>query len=232
MPKRDPGFVTQAEYGRHRGVSRKTVTDWKQKGLLVLDAHGRVDIAMTDAALDERPATYRGGVTSARKGNSPASDRAAVPERRGKSRSPVPAQRDPVPEDLADDEFEDAQVDLSEFGIELAGGWSLAEASRVKEIYLALKRRQDFLVAEKLLAPIEDIAQQVEAEYAIVRERLLGIPGKLGASLVGLDQAAIESALEEEISEALRELHEPGVDRSAGDGGEARRPSADSEAGA
>ncbi len=231
MPKRDPGFVTQAEYGRHRGVSRKTVTDWKQKGLLVLDAHGRVDIAMTDAALDERPATNRGGVTSARKGNSSASDRAAAPERRGKSRAPVPAQRDPVPEDLADDEFEDASVDLSEFGIELAGGWSLAEASRVKEIYLALKRRQDFLVAEKLLAPIEDIAQQVEAEYAIVRERLLGIPGKLGASLVGLDQAAIESALEEEISEALRELHEPGVDRSAGDGGAARHPTADSEAG-
>jgi len=232
MPKRDPGFVTQAEYGRHRGVSRKTVTGWKQRGLLVLDAYGRVDIAMTDAALDERPATYRGGVTSARKGNSPAADRAAVPERRGKSRAQVPAQRDPAPEDLADDEFEDAPVDLSEFGIEFAGGWSLAEASRVKEIYLALKRRQDFLIAECKLAPIEDIAQQVEAEYAIVRERLLGIPGKLGASLVGLDQAAIESALEEEISEALRELHEPGVDRSAGDGGEARHPSPGREAGA
>ncbi len=232
MPKRDPGFVSQAEYGRHRGVSRKTVTGWKQKGLLILDGHGRVDIAMTDAALDERPPTYRGGVTSARKGNSSASRRGKVPEEPAGGRRQVPAQRDPVPEDLADDEFDGAPVDLSEFGIEIAGGWSLAEASRVKEIYLALKRRQDFLLGEKLLAPIEDIAQQVEAEYAIVRERLLGIPGKLGASLVGLDQAAIEIALEEEISEALRELHEPGVDRSAGDGGEARRPSTDSEAGA
>lgn len=212
MPKRDSGFVSQAEYGRHRGVSRKTVTDWKQKGLLVLDAHGRVDLAMTDAALDERPATYRGGVTS--KGKNPKAG--------NKSRAKVPAPAPLYPPDeeqLADDEFDDAPVDLSEFGVQLAGGWSLAEASRVKEIYLALKRRQDFLEREGKLAPVEDIAQAVEREYGIVRERLLGLPGKLAAALVGLDQAAIEQKLEDEITEILQELHDPGDGGPRGDGG-------------
>ncbi|HWJ72580.1 MAG TPA: hypothetical protein VNX29_05365 [Kaistia sp.] len=206
MAKDVLGFVSQAEYGRHRGVSRKTVTDWKRKGMLVLDADGRIDVAMTDLALDERPATYRGGVTSGRKGNDLELPRGQVPEQRALRRPKVPVQRDPVPEDLADDEFDDVPVDLSEFGIELAGGWSLAEASRVKEIFLALKRRQDFLLSEKKLVPIEDVAVQVEAQYSVVRERLLSIPGKLADRLVGMDRAAIDAALKREIKEALSEL--------------------------
>ena len=200
------GFVSQAEYGRHRGVSRKTVTDWKQKGILVVDAKGRVDVAMTDVVLDQRPSAYRGGVTS-------------KPAKRRKGNSP-PAGYIPPPEFPDDEEaLGDEPIDLSEFGLEQAGDWTLAEATRVKEIYLALKRRQDFMTAEKKLVPIEDVVALVEADYSVVRERLLGIPGKIGSSLVGLDQAAIEAAVHEEISEALRELHEPGVDRPPGDGG-------------
>ncbi|WP_461659002.1 hypothetical protein [Methylorubrum aminovorans] len=56
-------FLSQAEFARRRGVSRKAVTTWKQKGLLVLDGAGRVDVERTEWNLDQRPTTYRGGVT-------------------------------------------------------------------------------------------------------------------------------------------------------------------------
>jgi hypothetical protein len=58
-----PKFLSQAEFARRRGVSRRAVTTWKQKGLLVLDGTGRVDVEATDWNFDQRPTTYRGGVT-------------------------------------------------------------------------------------------------------------------------------------------------------------------------
>ncbi|WP_367715145.1 hypothetical protein AB2N04_14680 [Nitratireductor sp. GISD-1A_MAKvit] len=60
-------FVSQARYAAYRGVSRKTVTTWKQKGLLVLDEAGRVDVAATDEVLP-KDAEWRKIVTQ---GNSP-----------------------------------------------------------------------------------------------------------------------------------------------------------------
>jgi len=67
-------FVTQAEFARHRKVSRKTATVWKQKGLLVLTAEGRVDVGATDERLrghgiGNNPVT--GNTVSAAEGNKP-----------------------------------------------------------------------------------------------------------------------------------------------------------------
>ncbi|BCP53794.1 hypothetical protein K32_24110 [Kaistia sp. 32K] len=214
-------FVSQAEYGRHRGVSRKTVTDWKQKGILVLDERGRVDVAKTDAALNERPAVYRGGVTSSRRkvpevtdSDAPSGARGNKPARRPRKPKRVTHPADQDDDDEAEDDggagpIDLDDVDLSDIDPDLSSTWSLADATRVKEIFLALKRRQDFLVAEGKLVEIEAVALFMEKDYAVVRERLLGIPGKLAASLVGLDRAEIESRLLEEISEALSELHDP-----------------------
>lgn len=56
------------------------------------------------------------------------------------------------------------------------------------------------------LVAIEEIGKQVEREYAVVRERLLGISGKLGADLTSAQVARIEA----EIRDALEELHDPG----------------------
>ena len=56
------------------------------------------------------------------------------------------------------------------------------------------------------LVAIEEVGKQVEREYAVVRERLLGIPGKLGADLTPKQVARIEA----EIRDALEELHDPG----------------------
>lgn len=56
------------------------------------------------------------------------------------------------------------------------------------------------------LVAIEEVGKQVEREYAVVRERLLGIAGKLGSDLTPAQVARIEA----EIRDALEELHDPG----------------------
>ena len=43
-----PLFMKQADYARYRGVSRKTVTVWKSKGLLALNQFGAIDVKATD----------------------------------------------------------------------------------------------------------------------------------------------------------------------------------------
>jgi len=63
-------------------------------------------------------------------------------------------------------------------------------------------------VARGELVSIEEVGRQLEAEYGVVRQRLLGIPGLLAAALVGLDAASIEKRLQEAIADVLTELHE------------------------
>jgi len=83
------------------------------------------------------------------------------------------------------------------------------EAQRVKEVYLALLRKQEFEIEQGELVTIEEVGREVEREYSMVRERLLTIPGKVSALLARCDRAVIESKLLDEITEALAELHEP-----------------------
>ena len=66
------------------------------------------------------------------------------------------------------------------------------------------------------LVVIEEVGRQVEGEYAVVRQLLLAIPGKLADLLEGMTREQREAAIAKEITEALNELHNPG-DR-AGDG--------------
>ena len=57
--------MTQAQFAKHRKVTPKSVTKWKQAGRLVLTADGLIDVAASEILLDERPERYRGGVTQA-----------------------------------------------------------------------------------------------------------------------------------------------------------------------
>jgi phage terminase Nu1 subunit (DNA packaging protein) len=47
-------MVFQGEFARMRGVSAKQVSDWKRAGYLVFDTDGGVDIAASNALLDQR----------------------------------------------------------------------------------------------------------------------------------------------------------------------------------
>lgn len=60
--------MSPAEYSRHRGVTRQTVTRWKHLGKLVMGG-GRVDVEATDRVLDARPPKFRGGTASRRIGD-------------------------------------------------------------------------------------------------------------------------------------------------------------------
>jgi hypothetical protein len=103
-----------------------------------------------------------------------------------------------------------------------AGGLDLS-AERAK---LAQEQTQAAAIKNALargeLVPVRLIAELVEGDYAVVRERLQTIPGKAADALVGLSREEIEDTLGDEINEALNELHDPaarpwrgGADRGA-----------------
>jgi hypothetical protein len=173
--------LSQAAFARYRRVTRKTVTIWKQKGFVVLDARGNVEVQRSDALLDARPECSRGGMTNRR-----------------------PA--------AACDFADSATITIDDVPPALiaeAADWSLAEASRKKEIALALLRQLEFDRECGSVVSIAAVAATVTAEYVLVRDRVLQIPGKLADELVGLDRRAIETRLRAEMYEALAELHNP-----------------------
>lgn len=168
-------FVTQAEFARQQDVSRKSVTVWKARGYIVLNEAGLVNVAASNALLAARPDRYRGGVTK----------RASESKGEESSSPPTPI-LDEVPEVIAS-----------------AEGWTLAEAQRIKETYLARLRQQEFEENDGQLVRIESVGAAVDSEYAMVRERLLTIPGKLADRLSSEQIVAVRA----EINEALSELH-------------------------
>lgn len=190
--------MSQAEYARHRDVVRSTVTVWKGKGLLVLDEEGRIDVAASDRLIDARPETYRGGAAAAPATGS-ADDLFAAP----RVEAAAPKAIEPIDPD--------------------SSNWSTAVATRVKETHLALKHKAEYEALIGALVRIEDVGRQVEADYAAIKERLLTIPGKIAAGLVGLNVAAINETLTVEIIEALGEIYEPArnTDRPVRAGGAA-----------
>ena len=82
-------LMTQAEFARHRGVSKPAVSNWKKAGLLILaeDAYGRtkVDVARSEARLNARIDPMRGRPPVAGMEVAPALplENAAPPERTG-----------------------------------------------------------------------------------------------------------------------------------------------------
>jgi len=199
-------FLTQSKFADRRGVSRKAVTDWKNKGLLVIAEDGRVDVDASEWNLDQRPAKYRGGVAHRPSrvlpadkvtGNKPLPPKAERP-------APAPDGAEPLAGDDAD----------------TSPNLSMAEAVRRKENFIGLKHRLEYETAQKEWVRVEDVGALVEGEYATVRERLLVIPGKIAASLVGLDRAAIDDIIRREVTEALNELHGPDISGAGGSGGE------------
>jgi hypothetical protein len=213
-----PNFLSQAEFARRRGVSKKAVTTWKHKGLLALSEDGKVDVEQTEWNLDQRPATYRGGVAHRpirTAGNDPKVTRTGSgshgrpPRNEGKTPAGDSADRSDQTEANTvavdgpgrGDPGED--LDLSSINL------PMAEAVRRKENMLGLLRRHELEVAKSEWVRVEDVGLEVEREYATVRERLLTIPGKIASSLIGATQSEIEGAIRAEITEALNELHDP-----------------------
>ena len=186
--------LSQAEFARLRGVSRKTVTIWKSQGRLALTTDGLVDVVATDALLAQRPPVYRGGKKKPPKG-----------EQTGGAPPPdSPPVMDRAPEEIAK-----------------IAGWSLAEAQRIKENYLALLREQEFHIAQGNLVPIDAVVMEVARQFGIVRERLLCLPAKVAPLLASADsdRAKVEAVVRDELYQAMAELSDQEVlDAVANDG--------------
>ena len=187
-------LVSQAEYARHRSVSRKTVTAWKKEGRLVWQ-DGKIDLEASDELLDgQRPP----GNSDEVKGNETPAGNDAPPVAQ-------PAEKPETHEGLR------ALLDRLDL-------MTKAEAEQVKENYLALQRRLEYEKAAGELVPVDEAAQKVAEEYAAVRSNLLSLPTKLAphiAQKTGGDANQIRENLAEGITRALEELtHDAGGDGS------------------
>lgn len=193
------GLVSQAEFSRLRDVSRAMVTKWKAAGLLVL-IDGLVDVAASEALLATRPATYRGGSVSGV--NRPRTDVNPVNTEQGDELT-APANDG----DMSAGGISPGLLDATPEEIAAATSWTLAEATRQKEIYLALLRKLEFDRESQKVVEIDDVVKIVVGEYAIIRNRILSMGAKLAPRLAVLrDAVQVKAIIDAEAAEALTEL--------------------------
>jgi hypothetical protein len=78
-----------------------------------------------------------------------------------------------------------------------------------KELALAEKRELELAVMKREYVSVEEVCRQVEQCYAVVRERLLSIPGKIADACAMQPREEVRRQLDDEIRSALAELSEP-----------------------
>ncbi|EJQ1998402.1 hypothetical protein N0D16_002771 [Salmonella enterica] len=139
--------MNQAEFARRHGVSRKTVTQWKERGWLVMNGR-EIDVSASDAMLEKyRKTVIREDV---------------LPE----AETLLQTGTDEY-QDEGDDE--DMSPDKVAERIMLATGatMSLDEARRVKENYLALLTKLEYQQKEGELV---DLTEAKEVLFACARQ--------------------------------------------------------------
>ena len=179
----DRPLLNQSKYARHRKVSRKTVTDWKNKGLLVLNGLGLVDVTATDAALDARPPTYRGGNTT--------SSRAVTG-----NVDPAPVGNTPDPADFG---FDDPNLPT-------------AEAIRRKENFLGLLRKHELAVACGTYVRKTDVVAHIAGAFTGLRRQMQSMPSRHVpemAARLGIEPGTLTVELDRMIHTTLAEMSAP-----------------------
>lgn len=178
-----PAQVTQAEFARQRGVSRKTVTDWKAKGLLSMTPDGLVKVEESEWLLADRPQTYRGGTTKAQAASTP---------------KPAPAiEPDETPAEAAE------RIVVRDG----AAPHDHAEAVRIKENYLALLRQLEFDLKSGAVVPIDVVIAVLVEQLAKVRNKVLGIGVRVAPRAAVLRSAQeVKALFDAEVALVLEEL--------------------------
>jgi hypothetical protein len=178
-------FVTQAEFAKLRGSSKFAVSHWKKLGLIVMKQR-LVDVEASEKLLDSRPISKRGRGTNRR------------PD------APIAPALAEVPREVL--EATPAKVLTS------AANWTTAEANRRKEIALALTRQLEYDLKSGAVVQIADVKATVEAEYGVVRDRILQAPAKLADRLLDCpDRHEIEKVIRDELFEVLTGLADRAV---------------------
>ncbi|GAA0595575.1 hypothetical protein [Caenispirillum bisanense] len=197
-------LMSQADFSRRHGVSRKTVTQWKEAGYLTL-AGGKVDVEASEATLAARRlGRYKvaaEGVTSPVTGGNTA----------GAGNSLPPAADGPGLEQIE----RDADAFIRRV---LAGDFaSFAEAEKVKANALAVKNL--LAVRKQAGALIEmDVAEQLFFEtHRAARDHVMNFPAKVAPMLaadLGVDADRVATLLSEHVHQLLTDLGAPEADFS------------------
>ncbi|MEQ1968734.1 RNA polymerase subunit sigma-70 [Xenorhabdus nematophila] len=185
--------MNQSEFAKLHGVSRKTVTQWKARGRLVMDGDD-INVEASNANI----ARYRKSVTRPEKkaaGNSKGNKQGNTPQGNTSGNNPVPDTPAKIVERI-----------LTERGATM----TLDEARTMKENYLALLTQYDYDLKSGQVLPWQDMIDAVRQEYSRMRTRLIAIAPEHGPRLRALattsTDTAFVAALQEIIYEAMEEL--------------------------
>lgn len=171
-------MMTQAEYARHRGVSRQAVSKALRTGRIVLVEGGKIDPEVADAA-------WRQNTDPSKPSNSVA----------GNPGGAVPGARRPV-----------LRVQHVASGASTPGpDYQVSRA--VRETYMAKLARLEYEVKTGKLIDAEESQQAAFADNRRVRDLLLAIPDRTAAQMAACsDPAECHRLLAAEIRRACEEL--------------------------
>lgn len=191
--------MNQSEFAALHGVSRKTVTKWKERGWLVF-AGDQVDVDASNANIKRYRRDGAEAVTSdaapAAEGNSKGNKRRGVTARAPK---------------VTIKEGESAAEAAVRILVATGADMDMDEARRVKENYFALQAQLEYDRAAGLVVAVADVARAVGDEYAKVRTKLLAIPSEHAPRLHRLKTVQeVQDALLGVIVETLEELTRDG----------------------
>ncbi|HHL0959910.1 TPA: hypothetical protein ACQVH3_004684 [Serratia marcescens] len=200
--------MNQAEFARHHGVSRKTVTMWKAQGLLVFK-DGELDFEASNERLIKHRNTVthepkKKDVTQHRvKGNSAKPKKAGGNTSAGVSRSPGNADRQrskrPV---VVNDADRDPAFAFD--GVMPEDLMSYNDARTLKENYLALMAKQDFEKKENNLVEMELAKDVLFSVFRQQRDAWLNWPSRV-APLIAADFNVPADRMTEVLSEYVHQ---------------------------
>jgi hypothetical protein len=210
-------IVSQSTFAKIMDVSRKTVTTWKAKNLLVMQGD-QVDETASKKLLDKYRSPPAKSVTSARarvakkpppgnksgnKNSAASGNNADAPKRPRKTAPPEPG----TPE------F-DAAEDIARNG----APHTLNEAKRIKENYLAKLRELEFQEKTGELVELALVERVLFKSFRQQRDAWLNWPAKVGpliAAELDIDSDKVVAQLNEYVHKQISQLSEPVLDFEA-----------------
>lgn len=177
--------MKQAAFAALHGVSRKTVTMWKQRGWLVFQGK-EVDVAASNALIKRY---RRDGIEAVNQSDKPGNKPNAAAA-------------------LPGEQLESA---VERILLSSGANMNIDEARRVKENYLALLNQLEYDQKAGAVVLVAEVAKAVGEEYSKVRTRLLAIPAEQAPRLHRYKTVnELQDALQEIITDALEELTRDG----------------------
>ncbi|BCF96623.1 hypothetical protein PPGU19_011920 [Paraburkholderia sp. PGU19] len=196
--------MKQSAFAELHGVSRKTVTKWKERGWLVF-AGDEVDVEASNVNLKRYRRDGIGSVTQSVTQDGKVTAKRATKKSVTATDAEVTVRADETPARAA-------ERILAATGMEL----DFDEARCMKENYLALLNQLEYDQKSGLVVAVADVAKAVGEEYAKVRTKLLAIPAEQAPAIHRLRTVLeVQDALQEMIVHALEELTRDGVGGTA-----------------